>query len=194
MMSEIVQSEENNVQTNESSTQKVIIKRIEQYEQKAAGFWIRFWAYTADILILSSIGMLLIKPIFRLFSWEINNPTWYAPFTIITSILFYVYFVLTTKFLDQTIGKMIFGIKVVSTNGGKLTWGTVLFREWIGRIISIIPLNIPYVVVAFTPKKQAIHDFIADTLVVHEAVYDKKEKIEYERASTAKELQEQNGF
>ena len=82
-----------------------------------------------------------------------------------------------TKLCNQTVGKMIFGIRVISKDGAKLKWSTVIFREWIGRLISIIPFNIPYFVVAFTPKKQAIHDFIADTLVIHEGAYDKKEKV-----------------
>ncbi|WP_144510922.1 RDD family protein [Bacillus sp. FJAT-22090] len=189
-MSEVVQPEEQEVQEHELVDKKPAVYPSELYAHKAAGFWIRFWAYTADILILSSIGMLLIKPIFRLFSLEINNPVWHAPFTLITATIFYAYFVLMTKFCNQTVGKMIFGIRVVSKYGGKLKWSTVLFREWIGRLISVIPLNIPYIVVAFTPKKQAIHDFIADTLVVHEAVYDKQIK----QSVVAKELQEQNVF
>ncbi|WP_391202576.1 RDD family protein [Psychrobacillus sp. L4] len=193
MMSEFVQNEENIVQANESLTQQTSEKTTE-FERKSAGFWIRFWAYFSDILILSSIGMLLIKPIFRLFSLEINDPTWYAPFTLITSFLFYTYFVLMTKFFNQTVGKMIFGILVISKNNDKLTWSTILFREWIGRLISVIPLNLPYLVVAFTPKNQAIHDMIADTLVVHESVYDKKEKGVYKDTSVSKELQEQNIF
>jgi len=191
-MSEFVQSEGQHVQANTSATQP-IVHRTAQYEQKAAGFWIRFWAYTVDILILASIGMLLIKPIFRLFSLDLNNPEWYAPFTLVTAGIFYAYFVLMTKLCSQTVGKIIFGIRVISKDGGKLKWSTVIFREWIGRLISIIPLNIPYLVVAFTPKKQGVHDFIADTLVVHESVYDLKEKVTYENA-TAKELHEPNVF
>ncbi|MEK4486739.1 RDD family protein [Psychrobacillus sp. FSL H8-0484] len=193
-MSEVVQTDEHDVQENTSITQKVVVHRTAQYEPKAAGFWIRFWAYTIDILILSSIGMLLIKPVFRIFSLALNDSKWYAPFAIITAIIFYTYFVLMTKLCHQTVGKIIVGIRVVSKDGGKLTWSTVLFREWIGRLISVIPFNIPYIVVGFTPKKQAIHDYIADTLVVYEASYEKKEKVEYEHPSTAKELQEQNVF
>ena len=120
--------------------------------------------------------MLLIKPIFRLFSFDINNPSWYAPFTVITATIFYGYFIVMTKLCNQTVGKMIFGIRVISKDGAKLKWSTVIFREWIGRFISIIPFNIPYFVVTFTPKNQAIHDFFADTLVIHEGAYDKKEK------------------
>lgn len=192
-MSEIMEPEENRT-LEQSNSQQVMMKRTDSFEHKPAGFWIRFWAYIVDMLILSSIGMLLIKPIFRLLSLELNDSTWYAPITLITALLFYAYFVLMTKFLSQTVGKMIFGIKVISKDKKSLSWGTVLFREWIGRLISVIPLNLPYLAVAFTPKKQAIHDMIADTLVIHEAVYDKTEKIEYISTPVAKELQENNMF
>lgn len=192
-MSEIMEPEENRT-LEQSNSQQVMMKRTDSFEHKPAGFWIRFWAYIVDMLILSSIGMLLIKPIFRLLSLELNDSTWYAPITLITALLFYAYFVLMTKFFSQTVGKMIFGIKVISKDKKSLSWGTVLFREWIGRLISIIPLNLPYLAVAFTPKKQAIHDMIADTLVIHEAVYDKTEKIEYIKPPVAKELQENNMF
>ncbi|MBD7943548.1 MULTISPECIES: RDD family protein [Psychrobacillus] len=194
-MSEFVQNDGENVQESPSSTQqRIVVQQTESYVQKAAGFWIRFWAYTVDLLVLSSIGMLLVKPIFRLFSIDINNPSWYAPISIVTAVIFYLYFVLMTKFFAQTIGKMIFGIRVIPKNKGKLTWGNVIFREWIGRLISIIPFNLPYIVAAFTPKKQAIHDYIADTLVVHENTYDKKEKVSYKQVPVANELQETNEF
>lgn len=193
-MSEIVQSPETHVQSITSDPQQIIVNRTVQYMPKAAGFWIRFWAYIVDLLILASVGMLLIKPIFRLFSFDINDPVWYAPFSLISAILFYSYFVVMTKLCNQTVGKMIFGIRVISKDGSKLKWSTVLFREWIGRLISIIPLNIPYLVIAFTPKKQAIHDFIADTLVIYETDYNKDEKELGEERVGAKELQEQNEF
>ncbi len=178
-------------QIKEPVKMQVVMERIEKFEQKTAGFWIRFWAYIADLLILSSIGMLLIKPIFRLFSWEIGNSVWYAPFTLLTAFIFYLYFILMTKLFSQTVGKMIFGIRVIAKDGTKLSWGMVIFREWIGRLISIIPLNLPYLVVAFTPKNQAIHDFIADTLVIYEAAYDKKDVVKYKKVPIiTNELQE----
>jgi uncharacterized RDD family membrane protein YckC len=78
-----------------------------------------------------------------------------------------------TKYLQQTVGKIIMGIKVVSNDDSQLTWNTIIFREMIGRFISKL-LVIPYLLVAFTPKKEALHDIFADTHVVHEDTYEKK--------------------
>lgn len=193
-MSELEPNNEEHLRKSLPAQQQIVAHRTESYVQKAAGFWIRFWAYMVDLLVLSSIGMLLIKPVFRLLSIDINSSSWYAPISLVTAILFYLYFVLMTKFFSQTVGKMIFGIRVVAKGEGKLTWGTVLFREWVGRLISVIPFNLPYIVAAFTPQKQAIHDLIADTIVIHESSYDKKEIVEYKRTPVANELQETNEF
>ncbi|KAB2334229.1 RDD family protein [Bacillus mesophilum] len=132
-----------------------------------AGFWMRFWAYLADIVVIGSIDRLLINPLFRLLDLPLYETGLFSMMTIATALTFYLYFVLMTKFFGQTLGKMIFGLKVVQLNGEKLSWNTVLFREWIGRFISgyIIVL---YVIVAFLPKKQGLHDLFVDTTVVHE--------------------------
>ena len=42
----------------------------------------------------------------------------------------------------------------------------VLFREWIGRIISGVFANLPYLVTIFTKKHRGIHDYFADTVVI----------------------------
>jgi uncharacterized RDD family membrane protein YckC len=71
-----------------------------------------------------------------------------------------------TKYFNQTIGKMVFGIKVIDLKNDKLTWGTILFREWIGRFISATVV-IGYIIVAFLPKKQGLHDLFTETSVIH---------------------------
>jgi uncharacterized RDD family membrane protein YckC len=93
-----------------------------------------------------------------------------------TSLLFYAYFVVMTKIWGQTVGKMVLGIRVVSDNGKPLSWATVFFREWIGRFISVT-IDILYILVAFTPNHKAIHDYIADTKVIHERTFEAKAKI-----------------
>lgn len=132
-----------------------------------AGFWMRFWAYLADLIIVSSVNRILIYPILRIADIPLHESGIFSVVNICTAITFYLYFVLMTKFLKQTLGKMIFGLKVVPINKEKLTWDTILFREWIGRFISS-SFFILYALVAFLPKKQGIHDIFADTAVVHD--------------------------
>ena len=169
------------------------LQTAEQFTHKPAGFWVRFWAYLIDLLVISSVTSIVIYPLFRLFGWDVQGTTWYAPIGIITGLIFYAYFIVMTKFFNQTVGKMIFGLRVVSLNNEDITLLTIVFREWIGRFFSatIWPL---YWIVGFTPKKQGLHDFIADTMVVHEQSYEKKVSKTYHQVSDTRELQQPNAF
>ena len=131
-----------------------------------AGFWMRFWAYLLDLIVVGSIERLIIKPIFRALEIPLIEFNMFAPISIASAIIFYLYFVLMTKYFNQTIGKMVFGIKVIDLKNDKLTWGTILFREWIGRFISATVV-IGYIIVAFLPKKQGLHDLFTETSVSH---------------------------
>lgn len=128
-----------------------------------AGFWMRFWSYLVDLLMISSLNRLIVHPFYS------DLPTFGGPFTsfaLITSAMMYIYFVIMTKIFGQTLGKMIFGLKVVSANGRPLSWLDIVFREVIGRFISKTVFMLGYIFVAFTKKKQGWHDKVADTIVL----------------------------
>ncbi|WP_187118822.1 RDD family protein [Bacillus marasmi] len=131
-----------------------------------AGFWMRFWAYLMDLIVIGSINRIIINPIFRGMDISLYDSGVLAPISIATAITFYAYFVLMTKYFGQTLGKMVFGLKVVNLDGSPLTWSTVIFREFIGRYISVT-IFILYIIVAFLPKKQGIHDLFVDTTVIY---------------------------
>lgn len=172
------------------SAQQYESVQVERFRAKYAGFWTRFWAYTIDLLVLSAISGIVIKPLFRVVGIEITNPSFFffSTYKLTALFLFLLYFMLMTKFLKQTVGKMIMGIRVEAKDGKPLTWGTVLFREGIGRFISKM-LVIPYLLVIFMPKKEALHDLFADTVVVHEHTYEKEVQLGYRQAE-GQQLQE----
>src|SRR5699024_6133156 len=95
------------------------------------------------------------------------------------ALIFYIYFVLMTKFFKQTIGKMIWNIRGERLDRQPLSWSDVLLREWIGRIISGVMFNLQYLVTLFTDKHRGIHDFFANTVVIK----NKFEKIFYLKES-----------
>ena len=157
----------------ERARESIENKNAIDYNSLQAGFWIRFWAYLVDLIVIGSVNRIVIYPLFGLMGLNNSGSFMFSPVTIATTIIFFAYFVFMTKYLKQTLGKMIFGIKVVSLKGDKLNWGTILFRELIGRYISKT-IWIAYIVVAFTPKKQGLHDIFADTQVIHEKLFTKK--------------------
>lgn len=143
------------------------------YALKTAGFWVRFWAFLLDGFIISAVAGILVNPIFYLMDWSLSDSVWYAPISIITAIFYYSYFVLMTKFFGQTLGKMVFGLRVISLKHDQLTWSDVLFRDWIGRIINNIFMPL-YILVVILPENQGLHDYFADTTVVHEKIFIEK--------------------
>lgn len=166
----------NEITKSEPTIQKQYIQKVvEKYEKKTAGFWFRFCAYAIDWLVVGAIVGILVNPIFYLMDWSFDDSKWYAPMAIISAIFYYGYFIITTKIWQQTLGKMVFGLKVVPLKEEKLTWGTVIFRELIGRFIDDT-LKLSYIIVAFMPKNQSIHDIITDTVVLHEKIYVKNKE------------------
>lgn len=144
-----------------------------ELQLKTAGFWMRFWAFLLDSLVISALVGLTVRPVFALMNWDLVGVTWYAPITLLSGVIFYTYFVLMTKFFKQTLGKMVFGLKVEKDNGEPLDWLTVLFREGVGRFINGCMFHLPYLIVVFAPKNKSLADYFSDTVVVHENIYVK---------------------
>lgn len=166
---------EENEATPKAPTTKIVKTVVEEYEKKTAGFWVRFFAYIIDVLVVGAIVGILVNPIFYLMDWSFDESVWYAPMAIISAVFYYGYFILMTKICQQTVGKMILGLKVVSLKEEKPNWLTVIFRELVGRFISNT-VKILYIMIAFMPKNQSLHDLLSDTVVIHEKVYVKNQK------------------
>ncbi|MFD2924695.1 RDD family protein [Halobacillus naozhouensis] len=133
-----------------------------------AGFGPRFVAYLIDLIVIWGVNSIVTRPILRLLNLE-GAKLWINMFSaanITTSIIFFLYFILMTKFFRATLGKMILGLSVESLHTHSLTNGQIIFRECIGRYISMALLGLPYLVVAFTKRHQGIHDLFADTSVI----------------------------
>ncbi len=146
---------------------KESVNTTEYPESVFAGFWIRFVAYITDLIIIGSLSRLLRGPLLLLAGSD-RISVWYFELTL-AALVFSLYFVLFTKFSGgQTLGKIIFGLKVVCFGEENLSWQTVLVREFFGRYIQKT-IMLLYVIAAFTPKKQHAVDYLADTGVITES-------------------------
>jgi uncharacterized RDD family membrane protein YckC len=77
-----------------------------------------------------------------------------------------VYFALMESSSRQaTLGKMALGIVVTDMDGKRISFGRAVGRN-LGKIISSIILLIGYFMIAFTQKKQGLHDIVTKCLVV----------------------------
>jgi len=86
---------------------------------------------------------------------------------ILGGVVGWLYFAMMESSSTQgTLGKMALGIKVTDLNGGQIGFGKATGR-YFGKIISALILLIGYIMVAFTEKKQGLHDMMAGCLVVN---------------------------
>lgn len=65
-----------------------------------------------------------------------------------------------------TPGKSILGMYVVRESGERATFGTMLFREWIGKWISGFVFGLGFLWILFDKDRQGWHDKLASTYVV----------------------------
>lgn len=85
---------------------------------------------------------------------------------LISFIIQMLYFALMESSKYQaTLGKMALGIIVTDLEGGRISFGRALGRN-LAKIISSLILMIGYIMVAFTSRKQGLHDLMAGTLVI----------------------------
>lgn len=143
-----------------------------------AGFWIRVAAWFIDAVILGIVNSIimaffggglstLIKP--GQDASTLNLAAIFAALGTMLLVTFAIQFAYFT-FLESsekqaTVGKMALGLKVTDANGKRISVGRAAGR-WFSKIISGMILGIGYLMVAFTEKKQGLHDMIATTFVV----------------------------
>lgn len=135
-----------------------------------AGFYVRFAAYMTDCIIAAALSFLIKLPLWTaaMAGLDFLNKGILFRFTIqdiIQYLVFASYFVLLTYFGHATPGKKLFRLEVI-TEDGTWTFVNILYRETIGRFLSGL-LNIGYIAVAVTAKKQGFHDMFCDTFVIY---------------------------
>ena len=81
---------------------------------------------------------------------------------------YYAYFHASSS--QATLGKMAVGIKVVRSDGHRITLARGIGRYFATWLSSLI-VGIGFLMAAFTERKQGLHDMICDTLVVDKWAY-----------------------
>jgi uncharacterized RDD family membrane protein YckC len=141
-----------------------------------AGFWIRLLAYVIDVFIVNVIFaflfviLILLMYVVTLF-FSLTNET-FATFVVMPILFLFIfatpwlYFALMESSPKQaTLGKMAVGIKVTDMNGKRIGFGRATGRHF-AKILSGIILGIGYLMIAFTEKKQGLHDIMSGCLVI----------------------------
>jgi uncharacterized RDD family membrane protein YckC len=119
-----------------------------------AGFWVRVVALIIDFIIISVVSGLVAA--ITLGAGVVLS--FFAPWL-------YEAFMLSSEW-QATVGKRAMSIVVTGADGGRITFARATGRHF-AKYLSACILGIGFIMAAFTSKKQALHDFIAETFVVH---------------------------
>ncbi|HEY4170750.1 MAG TPA: RDD family protein [Reyranella sp.] len=147
---------------------------------RPAGFWIRAVALLIDGLILGVIfgvlgGILAaltafdIKDFENITDAEAMAATGFGLIAVVLMIaVAWLYeAILTSSAGGATWGKQAMGLRVLKGDGTRLSFGRATARYFSKSLVTpLLPLFIGYLLAAFTRRKQALHDFMADTVVV----------------------------
>lgn len=127
-----------------------------------AGFWGRVAALLIDLVLV-----MVAEMTFNFVVWALTDDRLAAAasraFRFLASPC---YFVFLHWVRGQTLGKMLFRIRVVMVDGSPLPFGRSVLRH-IGSWLSAAILGIGYLFVVFRADKRGLHDLIAGTRVEH---------------------------
>ncbi|MEM4658574.1 MAG: RDD family protein [Candidatus Methanosuratincola sp.] len=153
------------------------IRQIEGYEEVVdygeaitldlAGVGTRFAAYLMDVAILSVLSLLTVY-----LAMSVAGASGRVGQTVAMSfpvflILYVLYFWILTAFGGQTLGKRVFGIRVVTDSGEEPGLGRSFLRV-IGYFVSSAVFYLGFIWSIFDSRSQGWHDKIARTYVVRD--------------------------
>lgn len=133
------------------------------------GFWIGLGAHFVDGVILWILSMVLVAVLMVVVGVSGANSS--AADTVsgiaglgilVVGQLYHAYFVSSAKM--ATPGKRLCGLYVTDVEGHRLGFGHALGRNLLA-LFSYITLYIGFIMIAFSERKQALHDKMAGTLV-----------------------------
>lgn len=132
-----------------------------------AGFWRRAGAFLIDAILLWLVitfasWLLGLQPLSN--DRALSKMLEHQILNLVVNWLYFTFMESSEK--QATLGKIALGIKVVDVEGYRISFGRANGR-YFAKILSGLLLCIGYLMVAFTERRQGLHDKIAGTLVVN---------------------------
>lgn len=145
-----------------------------------AGFWNRFLAIIIDGLIVGAVQSVFLKPMFGIPMWSymerdesgVAVTMWEGPnlnVQLLSMLIGWLYFAMMESSNKQaTVGKLALNLRVTDLNGNRISFAKATGR-YFGKYLSAMIAMIGFLMAAFTKRKQALHDVLAETLVLKNA-------------------------
>ena len=132
-----------------------------------AGFWRRLAAYLIDGLLLAVVQSVLAAGVLVMAPRDLYALANLAP---VSAAISWAYFALfESSPMRATVGKYALGLFVSDKRGDPITFRRATARYFL-KILSSLTFMAGWLMAAFTPRKQALHDVLAGTLVLRNAL------------------------
>ena len=162
---------------------------MENQTEQYGGFWMRFLAYIIDGVAINTIIWTVVFPILGVIGSQYNVYdqfrdleylsdeeaialmfSFLPAFLLFNLVINWLYSaLLESSSWQATIGKKAINVIVVDADGARIDFAKASLR-YFGKILSGAIFNIGYIMAAFSPRKQALHDLIANTFVIYKPI------------------------
>ena len=131
-----------------------------------ANFWIRFVALLIDSLFTSALVALALLVLGLPLVADISDLESRLKMNMIGVVVGWLYYAgFESSPYQATPGKQAMGIFVTDLEGYPIPFARATGR-FFGKLLSGLILLLGYIMAAFTPRRQALHDLLAGTLVL----------------------------
>ncbi len=135
-------------------------------ELEYVGFWPRVGASLIDTLLLGIIIWPVLTAFYGESYWQ-SEAMVEGPMDFLLSWLFPAVAVITFWAIKQaTPGKMAVSAKLVDARTGHAASTGQLIGRYLGYYVSLLPIGLGFIWVAFDDRKQGWHDKLAGTVVI----------------------------
>lgn len=143
---------------------------MNEIKKSYGGFWKRVIAYLIDAFIIAFPVTMIFGTVIPQTMMTDNIQVTSVAVSMPQVILFvasWVYFAgLESSVWQATVGKKMLAMKVTDMNGARIDFIKATIR-YLSKFLSSFILMFGFIMIAFTAKKQGLHDFIAGTVVLN---------------------------
>jgi len=149
-----------------------------------AGFWLRFLAFLIDNVVMGIAFVLILIPLIFMTGLggfigaihpdeDLNDVGIFmligllflaATVSLVFTWLYHA--LMESSEWQATVGKKMLGLVVTDMAGQRVSFWRATARHFAKIITNMVPAFIGYIMAAFTEKKQALHDMLAECLVL----------------------------
>ena len=150
-----------------SAKQTPALEKIVDFDPEAlkAPFVLRVAALAIDyiiVIIIPVVWLILSRMLSELGTTSsIGATPW-----LIATVLFISNFLIFPVLRGRTLGKLLVGLTIVKNDGTRVDLLSIVRRNIIGYILTILTMGIGFLIGAVNNSGRALHDFVGGTMVI----------------------------